>query len=67
MQGQRFDLSILMLTSLVMDTELIIAGEEKWLAQVAFNMEKGKDEVFIEGMFSRKKQVVPKLMAMAYS
>ena len=62
------DLSILMLTSLVMGgTELIIAGEEKWLAQVAFNMEKGKDEVFIEGMFSRKKQVVPKLMAMAYS
>ncbi|MGI6538399.1 MAG: putative manganese-dependent inorganic diphosphatase [Caldicoprobacterales bacterium] len=62
------DLSVLMLTSLVMEgTELIIAGEEKWLAQTAFSMEKGKDEVFIKNMFSRKKQVVPKLMAMAYS
>ncbi|HHU49559.1 MAG: putative manganese-dependent inorganic diphosphatase [Caldicoprobacterales bacterium] len=62
------DLSVLMLTSLVMGgTELIVAGEEKWLAQAAFNMEKGKDDVFIKGMFSRKKQVVPKLMAMAYT
>ncbi|MGI5927936.1 MAG: putative manganese-dependent inorganic diphosphatase, partial [Thermacetogeniaceae bacterium] len=62
------DLSVLMLTSMVMGgTELIVAGEEKWLAQAAFNMEKGQDDVFLEGMFSRKKQVVPKLMAMAYS
>jgi len=61
-------LSILMLTSLINEgTELIVAGEEKWLAQAAFNMEKGKDNIFVRGMFSRKKQVVPKLMAMAYS
>jgi manganese-dependent inorganic pyrophosphatase len=67
-KDNNLDLSILMLTSLVMGgTELIIAGEEKWLAQAAFNMEKGKDNIFIEGMFSRKKQVVPKLMAMVYS
>ena len=57
-----------MLTSLINEgTELIVAGEEKWLAQAAFNMEKGKDNIFVRGMFSRKKQVVPKLMAMAYS
>ena len=67
-KDNNLDLSILMLTSLVMGgTELIIAGEEKWLAQAAFNMEKVKDNIFIEGMFSRKKQVVPKLMAMVYS
>ena len=57
-----------MLTSLVMGgTELIVAGDEKWLAQAAFHMDKGEDDVFIEGLFSRKKQVVPKLMEMAYS
>jgi manganese-dependent inorganic pyrophosphatase len=67
-KDNNLDLSVLMLTSLVMGgTELIVAGEEKWLAQAAFNMEKGKDDVFIKGMFSRKKQVVPKLMAMAYT
>ncbi|NLC42887.1 MAG: hypothetical protein GX783_01240, partial [Clostridiales bacterium] len=62
------DLAVLMLTSLVMGgTELIIAGGEKWLAQIAFEMEKGEDDVFIKGMFSRKKQVVPKLMERAYT
>jgi manganese-dependent inorganic pyrophosphatase len=62
------DLSVLMLTSLVMGgTQLIVAGEEKWLAQTAFDMEKGKDYIFKKGMYSRKKQVVPRLMERAYS
>jgi manganese-dependent inorganic pyrophosphatase len=67
-EDNNLDLSVLMLTSLVMGgTELIVAGDEKWLAQAAFNLEKGKDAIFIKGLFSRKKQVVPKLMEMAYS
>lgn len=67
-KDNNLDLSVLMLTSLVMGgTELIIAGGEKWLAQAAFDMEKGKDDIFIKGMFSRKKQVVPKLMERAYT
>lgn len=67
-RDNNLDLSVLMLTSLVMGgTELIVAGEEKWLAQAAFNLEKGRDNIFVKGMFSRKKQVVPRLMEMAYS
>jgi manganese-dependent inorganic pyrophosphatase len=62
------DLSILMLTSLLMGgTELIAAGEARWLAEAAFGLEKGKSNVFHKDMFSRKKQVVPKLMKAAYS
>jgi manganese-dependent inorganic pyrophosphatase len=67
-KDNKLDLSVLMFTSLVMGgTVLIIAGSEKWLAQAAFDMEKGKDDIFIKGMFSRKKQVVPKLMERAYT
>jgi len=56
-----------MLTSMVMGgTELIAAGEARWLAEAAFGMEKGKASIFKRDMFSRKKQVVPKLMEAAY-
>jgi manganese-dependent inorganic pyrophosphatase len=62
------DLSILMLTSILAGgTELIAAGEALWLAEAAFGLEKGKSSVFHQDMFSRKKQVVPKLMMAAYS
>ncbi|HHY82132.1 MAG TPA: putative manganese-dependent inorganic diphosphatase [Clostridiales bacterium] len=62
------DLSVLMLTSLVMGgTELIVAGKERWLAEAAFGLRKGEISVFIKDMFSRKKQVVPKLMSVAHS
>ncbi len=61
------DLSILMLTSLVMGgTEIIAAGEARWLAETAFGLEKGKKSIFKKDMFSRKKQVVPRLMEAAY-
>jgi len=63
----KLDLSILMLTSLVKGgTELIVAGEARWLAEVAFGIEKGQVSIFRKDMFSRKKQVVPKLMEAAY-
>ncbi len=62
-----FDLAVLMLTSLVAGgTELLAAGEAKWLAEVAFGLEKGRMHIFKKGMFSRKKQVVPRLMEAAY-
>jgi len=62
------DLSVLMLTSLVMGgTELIVAGKERWLAEAAFGLKKGEISIFVKDMFSRKKQVVPRLMSVAYS
>jgi len=66
-RDNNLDLSIIMLTSLVMGgTELIVAGESRWLAETAFGMEKGQKSIFKKGMFSRKKQVIPKLMEAAY-
>ncbi|HHV95626.1 MAG TPA: putative manganese-dependent inorganic diphosphatase [Clostridiaceae bacterium] len=63
----KLDLSILMLTSLVKGgTELIVAGEARWLAEAAFGIEKWQISIFKKDMFSRKKQVVPKLMEAAY-
>ena len=63
----KLDLSILMLTSLVKGgTELLAAGEARWLAEAAFGMERGKVNIFKKDMFSRKKQVVPRLMEAAY-
>jgi len=66
-KDNKLDLSILMLTSLVIGgTELIVTGDARWLAEAAFGLEKGKESIFIKDMFSRKKQVVPKLMEAAY-
>ncbi|MGI6124464.1 MAG: putative manganese-dependent inorganic diphosphatase [Acetivibrionales bacterium] len=61
------DLSVLMLTSLVMEgTEIIVAGEARWLAEAAFGLEKGENSIFKKDVLSRKKQVVPKLMEAAF-
>lgn len=61
------DLSLLMLTSIVRGgTEIIAAGEARWLAEAAFGLEKGKKSIFKKDVFSRKKQVVPRLMEAAY-
>lgn len=66
-RDNNLDLSIIMLTSLVKGgTELIVAGESRWLAETAFGMEKGQKSIFKKDMFSRKKQVIPKLMEAAY-
>lgn len=56
-------LSILMVTDIVLGgTELIIAGKEQGLARLAFDFQNSEFSKFLNGVFSRKKQIVPPLM-----
>ncbi len=60
------DLFVLMVTSIVMGgSELIAVGEAKWIAENAFQIQKEEDSIFQNAVFSRKKQIVPKLMQAA--
>lgn len=60
------DLVVLMVTDVVVGgTELIAVGECKWMAENAFGMLKEENSVFLNHVFSRKKQVVPPLMQAA--
>ena len=65
---ESLDLAILMVTDIILGgTELIIAGEAKNLAQLAFGFQPGEFSKYMNGVFSRKKQIVPPLMnASAY-
>jgi manganese-dependent inorganic pyrophosphatase len=62
------DLAILMVTDIILGgTELIVAGEAKNLVQLAFGFQPGEYSKYMNGVFSRKKQIVPPLMnASAY-
>ncbi len=60
---QALSLSVLMVTDIVLGgTELIIAGKEKNLARLAFDFQSSEFSKFLNGVFSRKKQIVPPLM-----
>ncbi len=65
---ESLDLAILMVTDIILGgSELIIAGEAKNLAQLAFGFQPGEFSKYMNGVFSRKKQIVPPLMnASAY-
>lgn len=65
---ESLDLAILMVTDIILGgTELIVAGEAKNLAQLAFGFQAGEFSKYMNGVFSRKKQIVPPLMnASAY-
>jgi len=67
-EGEKLDLSVLMVTDIIIGgTELIIAGEAKNLASLAFGLKAGEFSKFMPRVFSRKKQIVPPLMnASAY-
>lgn len=67
-EEEHLDLAILMVTDIILGgTELIIAGEAKNLAQLAFGFQPGEFSKYMNGVFSRKKQIVPPLMnASAY-
>ncbi len=67
-EEESLDLAILMVTDIILGgSELIIAGEAKNLAQLAFDFQPGEFSKFMNGVFSRKKQIVPPLMnASAY-
>ncbi|MCL2593369.1 MAG: pyrophosphatase, partial [Defluviitaleaceae bacterium] len=56
------DLYILMITDVVeCGTQLLVSGRAKDLAYTAFGLELGQRSVFLEGVVSRKQQIVPKL------
>ncbi|TCT14369.1 manganese-dependent inorganic pyrophosphatase [Natranaerovirga pectinivora] len=62
-EDENFDVAVLMITSIIIGgTEIIVAGRNKILAQNAFNMKVDEDTIFLPGVFSRKKQIVPELM-----
>lgn len=61
------DLSVLLLTNIVLGgTEIIAVGDARWIAENAFNMSKNDVSIFLPDVFSRKKQIVPKLMKSAH-
>lgn len=65
-ETQGFDLSIVMVTDVVVGgTELIAVGEARWIAENAFKMGREDKSIFLADVFSRKKQVVPALMQAA--
>ena len=61
--NENLDLSIVMVTNLIVGgTELIVVGSEKWIADQAFQIRKDENSVFLPDVYSRKKQIIPKLM-----
>lgn len=65
-KSEKYDLLILMLTDILDEgSELIVIGERKDLAEKAFNTAIPGDSVYVPGIMSRKKQVIPPLTAAA--
>ncbi len=59
---KRCDLVILMITDIVLGgSEIIVCGKAKELVKRAFGLEFDEASVFLPGVVSRKKQVVPRL------
>lgn len=64
MQDQGYSMMILMLTDVLKEgTQLIFLGNAEDIAQ-AFNVEVKGDTLFLPGVMSRKKQVIPSLSAL---
>jgi manganese-dependent inorganic pyrophosphatase len=63
-KGENFHLLILMLTDILEGgSELVVIGDRKDLAEKAFDVKIPGDTVYVPGMMSRKKQVIPPLTA----
>lgn len=61
---KNFDLIMLLLTDIIREgSEVLYSGNSKDLISKAFNVELGKNSVYLPGVVSRKKQVVPPLSA----
>lgn len=59
---KQYDLVALMVTDLMRNgTELLFAGPQGRAVELAFNVAPGEKSVFLPGVMSRKKQVVPPL------
>lgn len=65
-ETEGFDLAVLLVTNIVIGgTEVIAVGEARWIAENAFGMDKSDASIFLNNTFSRKKEIVPKLMKAA--
>ncbi|QAT39975.1 putative manganese-dependent inorganic diphosphatase [Clostridium sp. JN-9] len=61
-QKENYDLLILMLTDIIKGgSEMLTAGERKDLVSKAFNIQLTNNSVYVPGVLSRKKQVIPPL------
>ncbi len=61
-QKENYDLLILMLTDIIKGgSEMLTAGERKDLVSKAFNIQLKDNSVYVPGVLSRKKQVIPPL------
>lgn len=59
---KEYDLIVLMVTDILhQGSEFLFVGEEHGLIEKTFNVKLGKNQVFIPGIVSRKKQVVPQI------
>lgn len=63
---ENLDLCILMVTDIIAGgSELIVTGKAIEIAEQLFGLNPEDDSVFLKDVFSRKKQVVPKLMTLS--
>lgn len=59
-KNEGFNLILLMLTNILKGgSELIVAGERKDLVELAYNVKLENNSVYVDGILSRKKQVIP--------
>lgn len=62
-QEKGIDLLVLMVTDIIRAGSYILCvGDQKEIAEKAFGIPAGANGIFLEGVVSRKKQIVPKLM-----
>jgi manganese-dependent inorganic pyrophosphatase len=65
-ESKGYNLVMLVLTDIVKEgSELLFVGENKELIAKAFNVTPGENSVYLAGVVSRKKQIVPPLSAAA--
>lgn len=61
-QNDGYDMSLLMVTDIMEEsTELVFVGEPKQLIADAFGKDASGDSIYLPGVMSRKKQIVPQL------
>ena len=61
-QNEGYDMSLLMVTDIMEEsTELVFVGEQKQLIADAFGKDASGDSIYLPGVMSRKKQIVPQL------
>lgn len=65
-QEENFNLLVLLVTDLLKEgSDFLVVGNEKYLINKAFNVQLEGNSVYVPGIMSRKKQVIPPLTAAA--